>query len=229
MSAKRPEATPRKGAAAPQPRELTRDGARRLTVKGESRRRDILQAAADLFDDVGYHNASILMIADRVGTTKANVYHYFKAKHDILYAIHDDWIDQLIDLFGRNVAGKRTVEDAIRQIFYDLLFVIHAHRSQVRVYFEYLHELPDEMQARAVIKRDHYESLVRSVIRQGEEEGVLRPVHSRVATFGLFGMCNWTYQWYRSEGALGHEEVAEMLCEIFMTGMLTRVQDAGPA
>jgi len=44
----------------------------------------------------------------------------------------------------------------------------------------------------------------------------------RTATFGLFGMCNWAYQWYRPDGPLHHSEIADRLFAIFRDGVTPR-------
>lgn len=193
--------------------------ARRLTSKGERRRQEVLARAAVLFDEVGYHGTSISAIAAAAKMTKANVYHYFKAKHDILYAIHDQWIEDLIDGFCRSARTERDVERLLRAVFYDVLFVIHTKRSHVRVYFEYMRDLPPELQEQARRKRDRYEQLVEDVVRTGMEQGVLEARSARVATLGLFGTCNWAYQWYRPGGAMTHQEVAAELFRLYMGGL----------
>lgn len=196
----------------------TGDG--KLTLKGARRRSEILEASAVLFDRLGYHSATIAMIAQEIGSTKANVYHYFRAKHDILFAIHDAWIDELLGLFDVNVETSPDVESMIRQVFHDLLFVIHSRTSQVRVYFEFLRELPEPLRAQAVVKRDAYQARVENVVRRGMSEGVIREQPLRIATLGLFGMANWSYQWYRPEGPQTHEQVAEQLFDAYWHGVL---------
>lgn len=191
----------------------------RLTSKGEQRRQEILEASATLFDSVGYHNASMASIAESANTTKANIYHYFKAKHDILFAIHDAWIDELHEMFAATAETSPDPIAIVRGVFHDLLFLIHNKTAHVRVYFEYFRELPPELQSRAMVKRDQYETLVESTIVAGIEQGLFRAGSARVATFALFGMGNWAYQWYRPGGKFTHEEVAEQLFEIYIGGV----------
>src|ERR1700716_2738281 len=53
------------------------------------RRDQIIQASAELFEKVGYHGASMQMVADAVKLGKPTLYYYFKSKTDILYAVHE--------------------------------------------------------------------------------------------------------------------------------------------
>lgn len=190
-----------------------------LTSKGERRQQEILSAAAVLFDRSGYHSCSIAEIAAEVGTTKANIYHYFRAKHDILLAIHEAWINELITMLERNLADATDVRQILRQVFHDVMDLIHTRRAEVRVYFEHFRDLPEELQAQAVEKRDRYELMVEELIRRGIDEGAIRASHVRVATFAMFGMTNWAYQWYHAGGSLDQHEIADMLFDIFMNGV----------
>jgi AcrR family transcriptional regulator len=64
------------------------------------RRRQILDAAAQLLVERGYRGVSIQDIADRAGLTKAGVRHHFPAKADVLLALLKDRDAQLLDLIG---------------------------------------------------------------------------------------------------------------------------------
>lgn len=193
-----------------------------LTASGEMRRAEIIEAAAYLFDELGFHRTSTAAIADRIGTAKATVYHYFKAKHEILYAIHDEWIEGLLSLFETRQAESADSREMLHAVFRDLLFLMHTKPGHVRVFFEYFRELPPELRASARIKRDRYEGLVENTVLSGMQEGLIAWQDPRTATFALFGMCNWAYQWYRPGGRLGHAEVADQLFTIFLSGVEVR-------
>lgn len=182
-------------------------------------RQAILAAGAELFDEVGFHNATMGSIAERAGLGKTDVYAMFRAKHDILYAIHDEWIDELLAAGRATIRPDCSVRDTIRQCFHDIFAVIHAMPSGVRAYFENFRDLPPDLQRLAKAKRDIYEAQVEGLLRRGIDEGVLRPQNARVAALGLFGMCNWAYRWYRPGGAMSHQQIATQLGQIYLAGI----------
>jgi AcrR family transcriptional regulator len=192
------------------------------TSPPETDRRGILDAAALVFDEIGYHHASIAQLADRAGTTKAIVYDLFEAKHDILFAIHEEWIEDLLARSRHALSTTSDTQELVSQFARDVLTIIHERQGQVRIYFEYLNELPPALQARARAKRDIYEKLVEDVIRGGMAAGVFRDQSARVATLGFFGMCNWAHRWYRPGGAITHEQIADQLSGIFLRGLEAR-------
>ncbi|GAA5122412.1 TetR/AcrR family transcriptional regulator [Alloalcanivorax gelatiniphagus] len=192
---------------------------RKLTRKGEQRRNEILEASAELFDRCGYHQATIALIAEEIGTTKANVYHYFKAKHDILFASHEAWIEDLISRFDEDIAPLENAEEQVRMVIQHVVDIVAERRSQVRVYFEYLRELPDDLRRLADQRRDEYTERVEGILARGMANGDVRDMPLRVTTFGLFGIVNWTYQWYRPGGAQTPEQVADQIFEMFWRGI----------
>lgn len=197
-----------------------------LTPGGQQRRAAIINAAAQLFNEHGYHNTSTALIAERVGCAKATVYHYFRKKPEILFEIHDQWIEELLDRVSAT-PPQADLAEFLHQVFRDILHLMETKSDHVRVFFEYYHELPDELRSVATSKRDTYEQLIETRIRSGIDAGVLRPQHPRIAAFALFGMCNWSYQWYRPGHELSDQEVADELFEIYYAGVRAGAPGAG--
>ena len=54
----------------------------------------------------GYYVASMEDVAAAVGVAKPTLYHFFKSKHDILYAIHDEFIDLLVSEHAARVTAQ---------------------------------------------------------------------------------------------------------------------------
>lgn len=89
----------------------------RRRLSPEARRREILDAAAELLAEEGYRSVSIQAIADRAGLAKAGVRHHFPAKADVLIALLEDRDAQLIELITASQSGRflsnRAILDAV--------------------------------------------------------------------------------------------------------------------
>ena len=57
----------------------------------------ILESAAQVFRQKGYHGASMADIAEAVQLQKASLYHHFASKQDILLELLDRAIDMVIE------------------------------------------------------------------------------------------------------------------------------------
>ncbi len=74
-------------------------------VRAEATRRKILDAAIDVFGEVGYAAAGWGTIIERTGMTKGALYHHFDSKEALASAIIEEGSDTLLAAF-RNVCGS---------------------------------------------------------------------------------------------------------------------------
>jgi AcrR family transcriptional regulator len=58
-----------------------------MKTKTESKRQAILQAAAEVFREVGFERASMSDIRERIGGSKATLYNYFPSKEKLFFEV----------------------------------------------------------------------------------------------------------------------------------------------
>lgn len=185
----------------------------------DSRRSEIVRSAAELMDRVGYHNASMADIAAAAGLRKASLYYYFSSKNEILYWIHEAFIDSLIEPHKRRESIRMTPEQRLLEIVADIVEHTTTHRGFVRVYFENTRELPPETLQKVLTKRDEYQMMIRTELIRGIESGVFRAVDPYLTSRSLFGSCIWTYFWTDDDWRAGRREVAYAFWDQFMAGI----------
>jgi hypothetical protein len=61
---------------------------------------------------------------------------------------------------------------------------------------------------------------LRDTLRQLKDEGKLKDVDATVAAFSLFGMLLWLSRWYKPDGRLTGDEVANEIEKIALGGLL---------
>lgn len=192
-----------------------------MNPPGEDRRDDIIQTAARLFDEVGYAKASMRDLAEAVGIAKPTLYHYFASKDAILHCIHEQFIDILLDRQQRREDAEVPPEQRLRQAMGDILELMHTHRGHVRVFFEHHRELAPAQQRVTRQKRDRYEAMIERAVAEGIARGSIRSVPPRLTALGLFGMCNWAYQWYRADGPMSPGQIADAFWNMLAHGIVT--------
>jgi AcrR family transcriptional regulator len=190
-----------------------------VPLNADTRRRQVVASAADLFDRAGYHTTNMAELARAVGIEKPTLYHYFKAKDEILFWIHEEFIDLLIAKAEARSAEAGSATDELRGAIRDVVGLMETHRGHVRVFFEHHRELTESQQQTIKEKRDRYESKVRAIVERGVASGEFRTVDEQLATLAIFGMCNWAYQWYRSGGGYTTEEIADQFYDLLVRGL----------
>ena len=71
----------------------------RRELRKQRTRRDIMDAAHDLFEEVGYHDARTAEIARRAGVSEPTVFRYFPTKADVAMAPFHEWVERLTEQF----------------------------------------------------------------------------------------------------------------------------------
>jgi TetR/AcrR family transcriptional regulator, cholesterol catabolism regulator len=184
------------------------------------RRTQVIALAAELFDERGYTNVSMEQLAIAAGIAKPTLYHYFRAKDEILRGIHEEFIDLLLERQQERQALALSPADLLLGAMTDILGLMETHRGHVRVFFEHYRELPDAVREDIRVKRDRYQSLVRDAVADGIRAGVFREVDADIATLSVFGMCNWAYQWWRPGGGADPAHTAQRMWDLVMRGIL---------
>jgi AcrR family transcriptional regulator len=190
-----------------------------MRTNADKRRQEILDQAAALFNTVGYANVSVEDIATASGMRKATLYHYFKSREEIVAAMHDAVATDMLDHAITVSNSEMTPSEAIRGIIVTMMQGINERPGYLRVFFEHYREISDDVYKPIAAKRRRYADIMEDLIRRGTEQGEFRRVDPRLTALALFGMCNWTYQWYRTGAGLQPEKIADVFTDILFGGI----------
>jgi len=80
------------------------------------RRKQILDAAKELFSRSGYHGVTVDAIAERAGISKGNLYWYFKSKRDIFHLLFDDIVENLTMPSWKVIESDSAPQEKLRAI-----------------------------------------------------------------------------------------------------------------
>ncbi len=185
-------------------------------------RDDILEAAAQVFRQKGFHGASMADIAESVNLQKASLYHHVSSKQELL-----------LELLDRALA---TLSERISAVSRQLLPADQKLRQMIRAYLQALAEHPDlssvllfehrsldrKAHARHVPQRDEFERLWRDVVKEGKRTRLFECPDVGLAVRALMGTLNWTLTWYRPDGALSITRIADEYADLFLNGLMRK-------
>ena len=193
----------------------------RRSQRWESRREAIIDTSARLFARQGYHATGIMELCAANDLGKGALYHYIGSKEELLAAIHDRVMDEVMVGATRAVEAGGSPSQQLVLLGSELLNVIHRYPDHVWVF---LHEFPALTGARAErfrSRRREYEGCVERVLRAGITSGEFRNVDPWLTARAWFGMHNYTYLWLKPGGRLDARTVAQPFADIFMRGIAT--------
>jgi TetR/AcrR family transcriptional regulator, cholesterol catabolism regulator len=185
-------------------------------------RDEILEAAAQIFSQKGFHAASMQDIAQAVNLKKASLYHHVNNKQEILVAILDQALDLLIERMTEVMEQPLSPDEKLRQAMISYLQAMLEHRELASVLLLEHRSLEPDLHARHIPRRDRFERLWRDLIQEGLDQGLFCCVDIDLTARALLGVMNWTITWYHSEGILTPEAIATQFTDLFLNGLLRR-------
>lgn len=134
----------------------TEKASARQRVRDPERAVKIMDAAADLIAQSGFHAVSLADIGARAGITGSGIYRHFGSKAAVLVALFDRCVDALIDEQNAVLATSEPIGDQLADVVRVQARFVTEQRVFARVYYSELHSLPDDDQIRLRRKQRLY-------------------------------------------------------------------------
>ena len=192
------------------------------TRRNASQRRrapQIIDAAARVFAERGFHGATTQDIADVLGIRQASLYYYFSSKEAALELVCLRGVEGFFEA-AKTIAARR--ESAQKR----LISLIGSHLSPlvdradfVKVFLNERQHLPRESRRRIGRWSRGLERIFEDVIKEGVAKGEFRAdLDVRLATLAILGMCNAASSWQRKEN-IDVNDIAEEFARLMTDGM----------
>ena len=179
----------------------------------------ILRTAARIFAEKNYHSTSMRDISRATNVSLAGLYHYCRKKEELLFLIQDNCFGRVLDRLEQQL---REVDDPVvklRIFIENHLSFFAANMSEMKVLSHEAESLRGDLYAHVSTRKDKYTKLARLILREVQTaRESQQPVDLTVATYALFGMMNWIYNWYDPSGKLNVSDLAQHLTQLFLGG-----------
>lgn len=177
----------------------------------------ILRASAQIFAEKGYHQASIRDIARATRVSLSGLYYYFKSKEELLFLIQDHAFGTLLRRLDEVLDGVDDPHRKLRLLVENHLGFFVNNMAEMKLLSHEADSLSGEYRKSANAMKLRLTKIAMEIV---QELGPAPGIDLRVATFSLFGMMNWIYNWYRPERDVPVEQLAENMTRIFLAGIL---------
>jgi AcrR family transcriptional regulator len=200
-----------------------------MKSRAVDRREDLLRTAARLFRERGYAATSVRDIADELGVTSAALYNYVASKEDLLYAI----LDHAMSIAERHLeqahAPRAPLDQQLRSlIFHHVLAVLDEDQTAMAVFFQETGLRRGSRWREIDQRRVRYQEAIVRVFQQAADVGLIQTPDARVSAYGVLGMCNWLHRWYRPDGPLTREQIAQHFTDMVLHGLVRSKPESGP-
>lgn len=211
-----------------------------VTARGRRRRRQLLDAAREVFERDGFLDARVSDIAAAAGTAHGSFYTYFHSKSDVFRQVVNEVLESGLyapsePAHALRETGPPTAEDAVRRID-------EANRRYVELFrrdrellalFEQVATFDEEMRRYRLALRQRSVDRAAAGIRRLQEHGLAdRELDAELAAHALTSMvAQFVYFWLVIGQDLDPERSATTLTRLWAQGIGLRVPsgpDIGP-
>jgi AcrR family transcriptional regulator len=174
-----------------------------------------------LFSSKGYGNTSIKDIAKACDCGASNIYNYFVSKESLLYEILREEMDRLLssmkDLEEDEAASP---VEALRLLIRKHVELTLSYRRLSKLLFdEEMRSLLPAHRKEIIAYRDHYDRILRKIIRRGIKTGDFAEVDEKLIGYSIASMIVRTRVWFRPRGRLSIKEIADDIFEFALNGL----------
>ena len=180
----------------------------------------IVDAAASVFAERGYHGASTQAIADVLGMRQASLYYYFASKEAALELVCEKGVDGFVESAEKIAARREAPLARLGALITSHLAPNETKRDYVKVFINERRYLPDASRRRIGRKGRRIERCFEDVIRAGIEDGSIRAdTDVRLTMLAVLGMCNSVINWRATDQSEDLGRVATELGKLVIDGL----------
>jgi AcrR family transcriptional regulator len=183
---------------------------------------EILEASAQIFSQKGYHGTSMQDIADAVNLQKASLYHHVSSKQEILFELLNRGLHLLIDVVEKVITNSNSPAENLRIAIKAYLKSLAEHQDLTSVLLLEYRSLEPKYLKPHIDERDKFEQIWRDLINAGIRDGSFSCEDPSMATRALLGEMNWTVTWFRGDGTMSAEEIADQITDLYLLGLTAR-------
>ena len=169
---------------------------RTIAKDHDDKRLHILNVAAKVFSERGIARASMSEVAKACGISKANIYHYYSSKDELVFDILDSYLSELRDwICNADIAGLPPAEQ-FGVLTCEFLLAYDGMDHQHKIQSD---GLPLLDAAKQQVLKGYQRELVAhvsQVLRACAPDSLGQDqIKCRDTTMSVFGMLNWFYMW----------------------------------
>jgi AcrR family transcriptional regulator len=183
------------------------------------RKQQIEDAASTLFRERGYAATSVRDIAHVLNLQGGSLYAHVASKEDMLWAIVLRAADRFNAEVGPVAAGQAPASVKLKDMIRGHVGVVTSAQKDAAVFLHEWRFLSEERRLRIAARRDDYERLFRRVIADGVDAGDFIKVDPRLTATAILSALNGIATWYRPDGELSAEDIADQHAGLFLGGL----------
>ena len=174
----------------------------------------MILTAGRLFREHGYERTTVRELAKAVGLQSGSLFHHFRSKEEILVAVMDNGIQEVLDHGRQALARYAAPADRLAALFrVHMWSMLHGAGGDAMNALVYeWRSLSAQSQRGVKVLSDLYEGMWQETVAAAVYAGLLAG-DARVIKRCVLGSMNLTVQWYRPGGRLAPDAFIEAMLQ----------------
>ena len=187
----------------------------------------ILRTAARIFAEKNYHSTTMRDISRATGVSLAGLYHYCKSKEELLFLIQDHCFGRVSESLEQRIKDIDDPFEKLRIFIDNHLSFFAANMAEMKVLSHEAESLEGDLHKHVSARKEKYAKLARKILREIQSQASTGAgVDLTIATYALFGMMNWIYNWYDPRGKLSVNHLVDNITRLFLNGFLSTASES---
>jgi AcrR family transcriptional regulator len=180
----------------------------------------LLDVAVAAFNERGFEATSMDELATRLGVTKSAIYHHVPRKDELLRLALDRALDGLFAVTREPEAVADRAIDRLEHVVRGSVRVLAAELPFVTLLLRVRGN--SDVEVAALERRREFDRIVTDLVRAAAAEGTVRAdVPAATVARLLFGTVNSLTEWYRPDGPLSADDLADAVVSTAFSGLRT--------
>ncbi|MFN3349618.1 TetR/AcrR family transcriptional regulator [Pseudorhodoplanes sp.] len=178
------------------------EGAERKKRATHRRSGEIIEAAAQIFAERGYHGATTQDIADVLNIRQASLYYYFRSKEVALELVCMRGVEGFYETECAIAEGPGTASERLAGLIRAHIAPLLDRSNFVKVFLTQRQFLPAHSRRKVGKVSRAVEAIFEGVLKDGQRSGEFRAdFDTRIATLSILSILNGCAAWYVREQA----------------------------
>ncbi|MCW2943579.1 MAG: regulatory protein TetR [Actinoallomurus sp.] len=179
------------------------------------------RTAARMFGENGYERANLDEIAAELNLSGPSLYYYFSSKEELFLRCVESSAAEVQQRLQEIANSDGSAEDRLRLLVREQVMIeLRDYPDFVPLFLRVQVPVPAIQARLAELRRQHGEVFQRVGYECADEYGIKRD-EARISLLMAFGALAYLPMWYNPAGALGLEELADMVSAIVVGSFLT--------